>query len=87
MAETVHLHLKANGADIQGDSSQTSLGRENSIECLYYEQGVATPLEAKSGMATGTRQYQPLMIRKRAIGESPSRRIANQQSPRRPSDN
>ena len=71
MAETVHLYLKANGADIQGESTQTSLGRENSIECVYYEQGVITAREATSGMATGRRQYTPLLIRKRIDKSSP----------------
>jgi len=71
MAETVHLYLKANGTDIQGESTQTSLGRENSIECVYYEQGVLTAREATSGMATGRRQYQPLLIRKRIDKSSP----------------
>lgn len=33
MAETVHLYLKLNGTDILGESTQTSLGRANSIEC------------------------------------------------------
>ena len=53
MAETVHLYLKANGTDIKGESTQTSLGRQDSIECVYYEQGVKTAREAGSGMATG----------------------------------
>lgn len=30
------LPIRANGKDIQGESSQSSLGRENSIECLSY---------------------------------------------------
>ncbi len=71
MAETVHLYLKSNGSDIQGESSQTSLGRENSIECVYYEQGVVTAREAGSGVATGRRQYTPLMIRKRIDKSTP----------------
>jgi type VI secretion system secreted protein Hcp len=71
MAETVHLFLKANGTDIEGESSQTSLGREGSIECLSYEQGVATAREAGSGLATGRRQYQPLVVRKRLDRASP----------------
>ena len=32
MAETVHLYLKLDGVDIAGEPTQTSLGRENSIE-------------------------------------------------------
>ena len=71
MAETTHLYLKANGADIQGESTQVSLGRENSIECLYYEQSVQTAREASSGMATGRRQYNPLIIRKRIDKSTP----------------
>src|SRR5689334_16703250 len=71
MAETTHLYLKANGQDIQGESTQHSLGRENSIECLYYEQSVQTAREASSGMATGRRQYNPLIIRKRIDKSTP----------------
>jgi len=71
MAETVHLYLKANGTDIKGSSSQESLGRKDSIECVYYEQGVKTAREAGSGMATGRRQYEPLLIRKRIDKSSP----------------
>ncbi|MBL8602142.1 MAG: type VI secretion system tube protein Hcp [Myxococcales bacterium] len=71
MAETVHLYLKANGTDINGESSQTSLGRENSIECVYFEQGVVTARESGSGMATGRRQYTPLLIRKRIDKATP----------------
>ncbi len=71
MAETVHLYLKSNGAEIKGESSQTSLGREGSIECLYFEQGVVTAREAGSSLATGRRQYTPLLIRKRIDKSSP----------------
>ena len=71
MAETVHLYLKANGTDIQGESTQTSLGRENSIECVFYKQSVITARESGSGMATGRRQYEPLLIRKRIDKGSP----------------
>jgi len=71
MAETVHLYLKANGTDIKGESTQVSLGREESIECVYYEQGVITAREAGSGLATGRRQYQPLLIRKRIDKSTP----------------
>ena len=65
MAETVHLYLKANGQDIQGDSTQTSLGRANSIECLYFEHAVQTARGAGSGMPTGRRTYDPIRIVKR----------------------
>jgi type VI secretion system secreted protein Hcp len=71
MAETVHLYLKANGNDIQGDSTQTSLERENSIECVYFRSTVRTAREAGSGRATGRRTYEPIVIRKRIDKSTP----------------
>ena len=71
MAETVHLYLKANGADIKGESSQASLGRADSIECFSFKSAVATAREAGSGMATGRRQYQPITFRKRIDKSTP----------------
>jgi type VI secretion system secreted protein Hcp len=71
MAETVHLFLKANGKDIKGESTQKSLGREGSIECVAYEQAVTTAREAATGVVTGRRQYGPLKVVKRVEGSSP----------------
>ena len=71
MAETVHLYLKSNGSDIQGESTQTSLGRENTIECLYFEDSVRTAREKGTGMATGRRSYEPIVFRKRIDKSSP----------------
>lgn len=71
MAETAHLYLKLSGTDIKGDSTQGSLGRADSIECLYFESEVQTAREAGSGMATGRRQYLPIVLRKRIDKSSP----------------
>jgi type VI secretion system secreted protein Hcp len=71
MAETVHLFLKASGNDIQGNSSQVSLGRENSIECLSFESSVITAREKGSGMATGRRQHNPIVFLKRIDKATP----------------
>ena len=72
MAETVHLYLKANGQEIHGESKQTSLGRENSIECLYFEFRASVPTgTSASGMTTGRRQYSPIKIRKAIDKSSP----------------
>ena len=71
MAETVHLYLKSNGADVQGESSQTSLGRENTIECLSFVDAVRTAREKGSGLATGRRTYEPIVFRKRIDKSSP----------------
>jgi type VI secretion system secreted protein Hcp len=71
MAETVHLYLKSNGSDIKGESTQTSLGRADSIECLYFEDSVRTAREKGSGQATGRRTYEPVRILKRIDKSSP----------------
>ena len=71
MAQTVHLFLKANGSDIKGESTQASLGREDSIECVSFNSGVTTARESASNLATGRRQYEPIAIRKRIDKASP----------------
>ena len=71
MAETVHLFLKANGTAIDGQSSQTSVGRDKSIECIFFEHEIDTARETASGIATGRRTYQPIRIIKRIDKASP----------------
>jgi len=71
MAQSVHLFLKANGKAVDGESMQTSLGREKSIECVWYEQAVATAREAGTNTVTGLRQYQPIKILKRIDKSTP----------------
>jgi len=71
MAMTVHLFLKANGTKIDGDSTITSMGREDSIECLSFTDSVRTAREAATGMATGERTYEPIRISKRIDKSSP----------------
>jgi len=62
-AQTVHLTLKANGALIKGDSKETSLGRQDTIMCTYYEHLMAAP--TSTGMSNrGRTQYGPFVIRK-----------------------
>jgi len=71
MAETVHLYLKANGQDIQGESTQLDLGRENSIECLSFKDSVRTARERGSRAAVGRRVHEPVIIEKRIDKSSP----------------
>lgn len=71
MAQTVHLTLTANKTPIEGESTQLSLDRAGTIECVYFESAVTTPRDAASGRATGKRQYAPLRIRKRIDMSSP----------------
>lgn len=46
-AETVHLNLRVNNAEIQGESTQTSLGRANTIECVELSYAARTTAEGK----------------------------------------
>ena len=66
--ETAHLFLQANGDPIHGDSPQTSLGRQDSIVCFYFQQKVSTA--AGKGGST-TLQYDDVVIRKRVDKSSP----------------
>jgi type VI secretion system secreted protein Hcp len=60
---SVYLRLKANGTDVPGDSPVASLGRADTIQCLAFNMGVTTP-RAPSGLLTGRRQYEPVVITK-----------------------
>lgn len=71
MAETVHLFLKINGNAVKGESTQTSLGREGSIECVQYEMSVTSAREAATNLVTARRQFSPLKIVKRVDRSSP----------------
>ncbi len=71
MAHTVHLTLKGPDGQIEGESSQVDMGRENTIECVHLESGVTNPRTAGKGQAAGKRQFAPLKIRKRIDKASP----------------
>jgi type VI secretion system secreted protein Hcp len=72
MAMTVHVWVKGDtSGDIMGDSTITSMGRENSIEAFKFESSVRTSREASSGMASGERIYGPVTITKRIDRSSP----------------
>ena len=71
MAENVFLFLKLAGQDIHGESSQTSLGRENSIECFQFTAQGKIGRDPGTGQATGRRQYDPIVIVKRIDKSSP----------------
>ncbi len=70
-AETVHLYLTANGVVIQGDSSQVSLGRENSIECVEFTHAIQASIDPRSGLTTSERTFAPIVIRKRIDRSTP----------------
>jgi type VI secretion system secreted protein Hcp len=73
-AETVHLYLKINGAAVKGESTQSSLGRQDSIECIYYEHSIGSASIAAGAnreVARGAPRYNPIVIRKRIDKSSP----------------
>ncbi|MCE7735339.1 MAG: type VI secretion system tube protein Hcp [Candidatus Heimdallarchaeota archaeon] len=67
----IHLKLKIDGNDIEGESTIASLERENTIEVYSYRYEVITPREASSGALTGRRQHSPIVITKRIDKTSP----------------
>lgn len=71
MALAVHLFMKANGTDIEGDSTITSMGRANSIECVAYTDHVATQRRAERGLSTGRRVHDPIVVTKRIDRSTP----------------
>lgn len=71
MAQSVALFLKADGNDIQGDSTIESHGRKDSIECLSFKDAVRTAREKSSGMAVGRRTYEPVSFTKRIDKATP----------------
>jgi type VI secretion system secreted protein Hcp len=62
--EPAHLFLKANGSPIDGESTQTSEGRENSIECRSVSFGVTASIDTTRGLATGVCAFEELVITK-----------------------
>ncbi len=71
-AETVHLTLVGkNQGWIKGESTQVSLGRENTIECVAYTQMVVMEPDPKTGAAGEVRDHFPITILKRLDKSSP----------------
>lgn len=71
MSMTVHLAMTANGEAVEGESSITTLDREDTIECFSFNYGVQAGSEAFSGAASGVRNYSPISILKRVDKSTP----------------
>ncbi len=74
MSGRVYLRLKANGEDVKGESSVNTIGGEDVsqlIECDSYTEACKTAQEAGSMTPTGTRLYEPIIIRKSVDSSSP----------------
>ena len=70
MAVTAYLTLKGQKqGEIHG--SVTQKGRENSIQVYSFDQEIAVPRDAASGLPTGKRQHKPLVIVKEIDKSSP----------------
>lgn len=72
MAEALELKITANGTHIQGEPTQHGGGRDkNNVEVLYFEFSGSSARERGSGMATGRRAYNPMVVRKRIDKSTP----------------
>ncbi len=76
MANTIALTLTSNGTEIHGDSSQTTMGRANTIEVLSLTQLSRTTFERSTGLATGRRYHEPILFTKIIDRSSPLLRKA-----------
>ena len=72
MAQTVHLTLEIDGNRVEGESSISSMDREDTIECSSFRYGVTTSREGDSRTPiTGRRQHEPIVIHKRIDKSTP----------------
>lgn len=71
MAETVHLHLTANGKKIIGESTQHSLNRAKTIECFSFSHAMSAPVSDMDGSSIGRRRVGPVTIQKRVDASTP----------------
>jgi len=70
MAQTVHLKLQIDGNDIEGESTVSSLEREDTIECLSFDYMLTVPYDA-TGRFTGRRRHEPVVFHKRVDKSTP----------------
>lgn len=63
MAQTVHLKLKIDGNDIVGESTISSMDRENTIECSSFHHGVT--------ISRDVAEQEPVVIQKRIDKSTP----------------
>ena len=71
MSMPVHAKIKANGEDIVGESSQTTLDREDTVECNSFDYSVTSGSEGFGARSSGQRSYSPISIVKRIDKATP----------------
>src|SRR5574343_1366682 len=76
MADNISLTLSANGTNIPGDSTVSSLERANTLEVLSFEQSVSRAFDRATLLATGRRIYAPIRFTKRLDRSTPLLRKA-----------
>ena len=76
MAESISLRLTANGADIEGDNTQTSLERQNTIEVLRLDQSMFVNFDRSTYRPSSRRVYAPVKFSKRLDRSTPLLRQA-----------
>lgn len=76
MAESISLTISSNGENIPGDSTVTSLGRENTIEVLSLEQPMFVNFDRATLRAGRRRVHAPIKFTKRLDRSTPLLRQA-----------
>lgn len=76
MAESISLRLTANDDDIEGDNTQTSLERQNTIEVLKLEQPMFVNFDRSTYRPSSRRVYAPVKFSKRLDRSTPLLRQA-----------
>lgn len=83
MAETIEFLCTANGQEIAGEPTQLLAGRSaNAIEVFQFRHAGRAKREEGSGMPTGRRAWQPIVIRKRIDKATPllAKALANNEA-------
>jgi type VI secretion system secreted protein Hcp len=71
MAQTVHLRLRIDGNDVQGESSIQSLDREDTIECSSFRYGFKIDFDPATLRMSGARQHKAVIIQKKIDKTTP----------------
>jgi type VI secretion system secreted protein Hcp len=69
-AENVYLFLQIDGKAVKGDSTAMSMGRQNSIECRYFEEG-ATPTGQMAVVIRKRIDQSSALLQSAAFGKKP----------------
>ena len=70
-AQTVHLTLEIDGNTIEGESTISSMDRQNTIECSSFSWGAFVPTDPASATPSGERRYEPVKVIKRIDKSTP----------------